>query len=158
MSRMARIYYVNQSLSRSCLESSPARSELKPFSTFGTTRPSDRAQSQLHQLKRKLLRAALEATPETGSYKRLCGAANQAAELAWTTPCPLLVFPCLFEEMVETVRAPFQQDQRQSDEQPSVAVMDGDAGFEGVQPASDRTDPVAVAGLLLALPMPQENG
>ena len=42
-------------------------------------------QSQLHQLKRKLLRAALEETPETGSFKRLCGVANQAEDLAWAT-------------------------------------------------------------------------
>ena len=99
MNHTARIYYVNQSLVRSSLESSPARVELKPFSTFKTTRPSDRTHSQLHQLKRKLLRAALEETPETGSFKHLCGAANQAADLAWATDYPLLVFPQLFDEI-----------------------------------------------------------
>jgi hypothetical protein len=51
----------------------------------------DRTHSQLHQLKRKLLRAALEETPEARLFQRLCGAANQAAEMAWTAPCPLLV-------------------------------------------------------------------
>src|SRR5437016_12911859 len=73
--------------------------------------PSDRAHSQLHQLKRKLLRVALEETPETGLFKRLCGAANQAAELAWATSNPLLVYPCLFDEMVLAVRERFQQEQ-----------------------------------------------
>src|SRR5260221_344326 len=80
-----RIHYGNTSFLRSWLESSPAGVEPKPFSTFKTTRPSDRTHSQLHQLKRKLLRAALEQTPETGSFKRLCRAANQAAELGWAT-------------------------------------------------------------------------
>src|SRR6266496_1129087 len=54
MSHRTRIYYVNQSLVRSWLGSSPAGVEPKPFSTFKTTRPSDRTHSQLHQLKRKL--------------------------------------------------------------------------------------------------------
>jgi len=96
---------------RSCLESSPARVEARSFPTFGATLPSDRTHSQLHHLKGKLLRAALEETPETGLFKRLCGAANQAAEMVWATSCPLLVFPCLFEEMVKAVRERFQQEQ-----------------------------------------------
>jgi hypothetical protein len=108
MRHTARIYYVNRSPFRSGLEASPARVERKPFSTLGATRPSDRAHSQLHQLKRKLLRAALEETPETGLFKRLGGAANQAAELAWATSYPLLLFPCLFEAMIQVVRERFQ--------------------------------------------------
>ena len=96
-------YYGNKSFFRSWLESSPAHAEPKPFSTFRRTRPSDRTYSQLHQLKRKLLRAALEETPETGTFKQLCGAANQAADLAWATSHPLLVFPHLFDEMVTAV-------------------------------------------------------
>jgi len=93
---------------RSCLESSPAPVEPRPFSTLGVRRPRDRTHSQLHQLKRKLLRATLEETPETESFKRLCGAANQAAELAWATHYPLLVFPCLFEEMANAGSRPVQ--------------------------------------------------
>ena len=64
-----RIHYANKSFLRSWLDSSPAGHKPKPFSTFKTTRPSDRTHSQLHQLKRKLLRAALEESPETGSFK-----------------------------------------------------------------------------------------
>lgn len=59
--------------------------------------------TQLHQLKRKLLRAVLEAAPGPALYKRLCGAANQAAGLAWETAHPVLVFACLFEELVQEV-------------------------------------------------------
>ena len=111
MSHTARNYYVDESLVRSWLESSPARVEPKPFSAFEASRPSSRAHSQLHQLKRKLLRAELEATPETGLFKRLCRAANQAAELAWATCYPVLLYPCLFDEMLKAVRDRFQQEQ-----------------------------------------------
>jgi len=111
MNGPSQIYYRELLLFRSSLESSPLRVESRPFWTFGATHPSSRTHSQLHQLKRKLLRAALEETPETGSFKRLCGAANQAADLAWATAHPLLVFPCLLDEMVKAVREGFQQEQ-----------------------------------------------
>jgi len=91
--------------------------------------------SQLHQLKRKLLRAALEETPETGSFKRLCGAANQAAQLAWATSHPLLVYPCLFDEMVRAVRERFQQEQI-SDAESSLTSLDADLRFEGIYSVS----------------------
>jgi len=135
MSHTARIYYLNQALFRSGLESSPARVEPRPFSTLGAIRPSNRTHSQLHQLKRKLLRAALEETPETGSFKRLCGAANQAAQLAWATSHPLLVYPCLFDEMVRAVRERFQQEQI-SDAESSLASLDADLRFEGIYSVS----------------------
>jgi hypothetical protein len=68
-------------------------------------RPGGWTQSQLYQLKRKLLRIELEKTDgEPRLYKQICGAANQAAELAWTESCPLLIFPCLFEELVQAAR------------------------------------------------------
>jgi len=134
MNHTARIYYVNQSLVRSSLESSPARVELKPFSTLGTTRPSSRAHSQLHQLKRQLLRTTLEETPETGLFKRLSGAANQAAELAWATSYPLLVFPHLFDEMVKAVRERFQQEQISGAQSP-LTSLDADLRFEAFIPS-----------------------
>ncbi len=129
-----RIHYGNKSFLRSWLESSPAGVEPKPFSTFKTTRPSDRTHSQLHRLKRKLLRAALEETPETGTFKQLCGAANQAADLAWATSHPLLVFPHLFDEMVTAARDRFQQEQI-SDAQPSLTSLDADLRFEAFIPS-----------------------
>jgi hypothetical protein len=45
----------------------------------------------------------LVATTEEVFFKPLCGAANQAAELAWDSPYPLLVFPCLFEELAQAL-------------------------------------------------------
>jgi len=34
----------------------------------------------LHQLKRRMLHAALEVTPDAPLFKRLCGAANEAED------------------------------------------------------------------------------
>ncbi len=129
MNGPAQIQYRELLFFRSCLESSPVRVEARPSSNLGAARLSDRAHSQLHQLKRKLLRAALEETTESGSFKRLCGAANQAADLAWVTAYPLLVFPCLFDEMVKAVRKGFQQEQI-SDAQSRLTSLRVDLRFE----------------------------
>src|SRR6266404_846134 len=105
--------------------------------------PSGRTHSQLHQLKRKLLRVALEETPETELFKRLSGAANQAAELAWATSYPLLVFPHLFDEMVKAVRERFQQEQI-SDGQSSLTSSDADLRFEDIHSVPRWSDPIFI--------------
>ena len=144
-SHVARTYYLNQSLFLSRLESSPTNFEPKVFAPFRASRPSGRTHSQLHHLKRKLLRAALEETPETGSFKRICRAANQAAERAWATCYPVLVYPCLFDEMVKAVRERFQQEQI-SDTQFSRTSPDADLRFEGVHSISRGSDPISTGG------------
>lgn len=60
-------------------------------------------ENELELLKKRLLRAYLEerAGADRSSYVRR--AANEAAALAWVTPYPLLVFPDLFEEKVQTL-------------------------------------------------------
>ncbi|HEY9171733.1 MAG TPA: hypothetical protein VI136_05560 [Verrucomicrobiae bacterium] len=98
-------------LTRSCLEASPLHVQPKPFAWKAASGSGGRALAQLHQLKRKLLREALEAAPETRFFKRLCGAANQAADLAWATSHPLLVFPCLFDEEVRRLHQDFEERQ-----------------------------------------------
>ena len=127
------------------MESSLSNFEPKGFAPFRASRSSGRTHSQLHQLKRKLLRAALEETPENGLLKRLCGAANQAVELAWATSYPLLVFPHLFEEMVKAVRERFQQEQI-SDAQSSLTSLDADLRFEGIHSVSRGSDPISTGG------------
>jgi hypothetical protein len=103
-----------------CVESSPNGGRLKPYST--PTPLSDHTHSQLLLLKRKLLRCALEEIPEARLFKPLCVAANEAEELAWDTCCPLLVFPCLFEEMNRVVREQFHLGQAgQADKQPALS-------------------------------------
>ncbi len=134
---------------RSFLESAPAPIESRPFSIFGATRPSDRTHSQLHQLKRKLLRAVLEESPEIGLFKRLCGAANQAAELAWATSQPFLVYPCLFDELVNEVRERFQQEQI-SEAQSSLTSLDADLRFEDIHSISRGSDHISTWRVSLA--------
>jgi len=93
---------------------------------------NSQSQSQLHQLKQKLLHNTLIGTAEVGLFKTICGAANQAAELAWNERHPLLVFPCLFEELVQIAREQFQQEQGwQLDESPWPPVADQNAGING---------------------------
>jgi hypothetical protein len=111
MNYTAKNNYLEQVFSRSCLESSPrpVAPYHEPFSP--AMHSSNRLQSQLYMLKQKLLHISLEEANEVGLFKSICGAANQAAEMAWNGPCPLLVFPCLFEELVQIAREQFQQEQ-----------------------------------------------
>ena len=110
MNFSARNNYLDRIFYRSCLESSP-----RPVAPHHGTFPpamhsSNRLQSQLYLLKQKLLHIALEEATELELFKPICGAANQAAELAWDAPFPLLVFPCLFEELVQIASEQFQQE------------------------------------------------
>ncbi len=56
------------------------------------------AQTQLEELKSRLLAAALDEVWEPELNSSVRRAANEAAALAWVTPYPLLLFPGLFEE------------------------------------------------------------
>lgn len=91
-------------LFRPCRETPPAQIQPRCFSPFPRVPQRDRVHTQLHQLKRKLLCAALEESPDAALFKRLCAAANDAADRSWATARPLLVFPCLFDELVQNVR------------------------------------------------------
>jgi hypothetical protein len=145
MNDIAQVSYRELLRFRSSLRSSTANVEPKPFAPFRAACPRDRTHSQLHRLKRKLLRAALEETPENGLFKRICEAANQAAELAWATSCPLLVFPHLFDEMVKAVRERFQQEQI-SDARFSLTFPLADLRFEGVHSISRGSDRISTGG------------
>jgi hypothetical protein len=67
-----------------------------------------------------MLRAVLEETASPELFKPLCGGANQALALAWETSCPLLVFPCLFEEILASIRRRYM---RQSHPDASMADL-----------------------------------
>ena len=99
-----RARYLERVFCRACLESPVALPPLPRQSSPAAAAWSLR-HTALHQLKRRLLHAALEATPDEHLFKRLSGAANEAADLAWGTNFPLLFFPCVFEELVQQVRA-----------------------------------------------------
>ena len=96
-SQAARLFF------RTCLESSPVIE--RSYGPSPSAKRAEGGQVQLHQLKRTMLQAALEKTSDVRLLKRLCGAANEAAELAWAARHPLQVFPGLFEELVQRVRA-----------------------------------------------------
>jgi len=78
--------------------------------------PWGHAPAPLHQLKGQMLRAAFESTSNGQMLKKLCGAANEAEELAWETDYPLLLLPCLFEELAEKIRASWIQHGRNEKE------------------------------------------
>jgi hypothetical protein len=61
-----------------------------------------RQDAELEVLKTRLFRKRVGEVWEPRQRSALRRAANDAAALAWVTPYPLLVFPALFEEKVET--------------------------------------------------------
>ena len=68
-------------------------------------------ETELEQLKNRLLRQALESTAEAQFYAPLRRAANEAAAMAWMTPFPLLFLPALFEEKMAAARRQFDRAQ-----------------------------------------------
>ncbi len=94
-----------QLILRSRLEASPVcTTTRRPQSTFSRN-GCGRPRQTLPQLKQELLLRTLEQTCDPGLCKRLCGAANQAADQAWGTPQPLLTFPGLFQHLVQSIRS-----------------------------------------------------
>jgi hypothetical protein len=61
------------------------------------------SESQLEQLKHKLLRPVMATIRDTRLARELSRAANEAAALAWTTICPILVLPELLDEKIQGV-------------------------------------------------------
>ena len=68
-------------------------------------------EAELERLKNRLLAAQLARATEPELNAPLRHAANEAAALAWATVYPLLVFPVLFEEKIETA---LRQAERQA--------------------------------------------
>lgn len=67
---------------------------------------------ELEQLKNRLLADRLGAAWSTDDNSQMRRAANEAAALAWLTKYPLLVFPVLFEEKVDSSLARAEQQDR----------------------------------------------
>jgi hypothetical protein len=59
-------------------------------------------ETELERLKNRLLLRSINELAEPEFVAGVRRAANEAAALAWVTPYPLLTFPALFEEKVET--------------------------------------------------------
>lgn len=69
-------------------------------------------EDELEQLKNRLLADRLGEARSPDDNSQLRRAANEAAALAWLTKYPLLVFPVLFEEKVDTSLAQAEQQDR----------------------------------------------
>jgi hypothetical protein len=63
------------------------------------------------QLKSNLLDKALAETETLSLHPHVKLAANEAAALSWTTAFPILVFPALLSEKVQTARVQAQRQQ-----------------------------------------------
>jgi hypothetical protein len=106
---------------RRCLERAPSPIQPRLFAPFHHRPTGDRMHTELQQLKRQLLHKALEETPDTALFKPLCAAANDAADRSWGTPRPLLVLPCLFEELVQKIRQEFRAQKNRDGLAPSLS-------------------------------------
>jgi hypothetical protein len=67
------------------------------------------AETGLEQLKQRLLMPILAATEDFRLAEEIRWAALEAAALAWITPFPFLVFPCLLEEKVKAAKVRWQR-------------------------------------------------
>jgi len=88
---------------RACLETSPAPGDCKAKFRSRRIDAPEQPDMQLHVLKRRILWSALEEASDLGLSKRLCGAANRAADMAWSTPAPALTFPGFFEDLAREI-------------------------------------------------------
>jgi len=68
-------------------------------------------ETELEELKNRLLCSVLHATEEVGLYAPLRRAANEAAAAAWITPYPLLFLPVLFNERTVIAQRQFKRAQ-----------------------------------------------
>ena len=68
-------------------------------------------ESQLEQLKEKLLKPIRETVGNSDLMRELAWAANEAAALAWFTICPILVLPTLLEEKVHAAWKKWEKQQ-----------------------------------------------
>ncbi len=68
-------------------------------------------ETELEQMKNRLLRQALHEETEPEFYTLIRRAAAEASGVAWLTPFPLLFFPVLFEEKMASARRQFRRAQ-----------------------------------------------
>lgn len=61
-------------------------------------------ETELDRLKSRLLKELLNDAVEPALNASFRRAANDAASLAWLTPCPLLFFPALLEEKAQAAK------------------------------------------------------
>lgn len=108
MNQTKSIFSTERIFLRACLESVPQGAQLRSDQWSAGQRP---APTRLHVLKQRLLQAALKQTALPHVERQLCAAANVAAETAWNTAFPLLLYSCLFTEMATEILNRFILDE-----------------------------------------------
>lgn len=68
--------------------------------------------ARLEDLRVRLLRRQVMHASSMEQIPAIQRAAEDAAARAWYSPCPLLLFPLLFEELTESARATAQRQER----------------------------------------------
>ena len=69
-------------------------------------------ETQLDELKARLLQPALDGLTNSALVRQVAWAANEAASLAWCTVCPVLVLPALLEEKVRGALRHWERQQQ----------------------------------------------
>jgi hypothetical protein len=144
MNRTSSIFNAERIFLRSCLESAPQGVPVRNLNLWSAAQPQPRMPARLHVLKQKLLQAALEQTALPHVQRQLCGAANLAAEIAWDTASPLLLFPCLFEEMAANILRRFILDEPINDAGPASPEKN-DHGFGAADTTNGWACPISEA-------------
>jgi hypothetical protein len=80
-----------------------------PFLAVPTRGPLE---TQLDELKDRLLQGFVSTVANTALVQDLRWAANEAAALAWYTACPILILPSLLEEKVRTTLRRWEMQER----------------------------------------------
>ena len=142
MNHIKSIFNAQRFFLRSCLESAPQAAQLRSFNPW--TAGQRRGPARLPQLKQSLLHTALEQTAVPRVQRLLCGAANVAAETAWNTACPLLLFPCLFEEMAADILNRHALEEPMDDSAAALA-LESDHAFARADTENTRSRPISTA-------------
>jgi hypothetical protein len=144
MNRTTSIFNAERAFLRSCLESAPQGAPQRNFNLWSGAQ--QRAPARLHVLKQKLLQTTLKRTALPHVQRQLCGAASLAAEMAWDTAAPLLLFPCLFEEMAANILLRFFLDEPIDDAGLAFPEEnDPDPVLGNAETENDRSYPISEA-------------
>lgn len=139
------IFNAERTFLRACLESAPNGTPLRAFNP--RTPVPTRTPTRLHVLKQKMLQIVLKQTALPHVQRQLCGAANMATEMAWETASPLLLFPCLFEEMATKILNRFVLDEPIDDASLSLPEQ-SDPAFDNSDTDNNWSRPISTDNAL----------
>jgi len=83
-----------------------------PLQGFWSAPMRGHLETELERLKEHLLTPIIQPLTDGTLIKEVAWAANEAAAVAWTTICPLLVLPALLEEKICNVLKRWERQER----------------------------------------------